>query len=194
MTCTKTYFLKNMLGNSCVKLIQFSLALCPSVIIVNISIGEITVEFNSNETSEEKIVATLSNIGFEIIKDADALLTEKIKQAAIELIFYSYNSNSLIRNSDYISQKLQLPYEKLSKVFSKITKTTLEKYIILLKIEKAKEMISSNEFTVSEIAFMLEYSSVHYLSNQFKKITGITISKFKENPVIYRKAIETLLD
>lgn len=183
-----------MLGNSCVKLIQFSLALCPSVIIVNISIGEITVEFNSNETSEEKIVATLSNIGFEIIKDADALLTEKIKQAAIELIFYSYNSNSLIRNSDYISQKLQLPYEKLSKVFSKITKTTLEKYIILLKIEKAKEMISSNEFTVSEIAFMLEYSSVHYLSNQFKKITGITISKFKENPVIYRKAIETLLD
>jgi len=87
--------------------------------------------------------------------------------------------SSLIRNSDYISDKLQLPYEKTSRLFSKVTGVTLEKYLILLKMEKTKELLRNNEFSLSEIAYMLDYSSVQYLSNQFKKVTGLTVSEYK---------------
>lgn len=192
MPYTKTYYLKNMLGKSCIRLIELSFSLLNDVNIQQIRIGEVTLSFNEKEISEKKIIEQFKVLGFELLQDVDNILVEKIKQAAVELIFYSYNSNSLIRNSDYISQKMQLPYDKLSKVFKKKTKTTLEKYIILLKIEKAKEMLSHGEFSVSEISFMLGYSSVHYLSNQFKKTTGVTISKFKENPLKYRVSIENL--
>jgi YesN/AraC family two-component response regulator len=182
-----------MLGKSCIRLIELSFSLQKPVEVQQVKVGEVTLTFNEKEISEKKIIEILKQLGFEPLQDAEQILVEKIKQAAIELIFYSYNSNSLIRNSDYISQKLQLPYDKLSKIFKKQTKTTLEKYIILLKIEKAKEMLLSNEFSVSEISFMLGYSSVHYLSNQFKKTTGITISTFKSNPAKHRIAIEDLL-
>lgn len=182
-----------MLSNSCIQLIQLKLSLLKGVSVNQVRIGEVNLNFDNSIIKEQVIIKELRNIGFEPILEVDQLLTEKIKQAAVELIFYSYNTNSLIRNSDYISEKLQLPYDKLSKVFKKHTKSTLEKYIILLKIEKAKEMLTHGEFTVSEISFMLGYSSVHYLSNQFKKTTGITISKFKENPNKYRVPIENLL-
>jgi AraC-like DNA-binding protein len=182
-----------MLGKSCIRLIELSFSLIKAVTIQQVKIGEVRLSFNEKEISEKKIIDRFKSLGFELLQDADNILVEKIKQAAVELIFYSYNSNSLIRNSDYISQKLQLPYDKLSKIFKKQTKTTLEKYIILLKIEKAKEMLSMGEFSVSEISFMLGYSSVHYLSNQFKKSTGVTISKFKENPNKYRVSLENLL-
>lgn len=182
-----------MLGKSCIRLIELSFSLQKLVTLQQVRIGEVTLTFIEKEISEKKIVEQFKQLGFELLQDVDQMLVEKIKQAAIELIFYSYNSNSLIRNSDYISQKLQLPYDKLSKVFKKQTNTTLEKYIIQLKIEKAKEMLSQGEFSVSEISFMLGYSSVHYLSNQFKKSTGVTISKFKENPNKYRVSIESLL-
>lgn len=183
-----------MLGKSCIRLIELNFSLIKPVSIQHVKIGEVCLSYNENEISEKKIIDQFKSLGFELLQNADCILVEKIKQAAVELIFYSYNSNSLIRNSDYISQKLQLPYDKLSKIFKKQTKTTLEKYIILLKIEKAKEMLSHGEFSVSEISFMLGYSSVHYLSNQFKKTTGITISKFKENPNKYRVSLENLLN
>lgn len=182
-----------MLSNSCIKLIQLKLSLLKGISINHIRIGELNLTFDDSIIKEATIVNELHEIGFEPIVEIDQILTEKIKQAAVELIFYSYNTNSLIRNSDYISEKLQLSYDKLSKIFKKHTKSTLEKYIILLKIEKAKEMLTHGEFSVSEISFMLGYSSVHYLSNQFKKTTGITISKFKENPNKYRIPIENLI-
>ena len=190
----KTYYLKNMLGKSCIRLIELSFSLLNDVKIQQILIGEVTLSFNEKEIPEKKIIEQFKVLGFELLQDVDNILVEKIKQAAVELIFYSYNSNSLIRNSDYISQKMQLPYDKLSKVFKKNTKTTLEKYIILLKIEKAKEMLTHGEFSVSEISFMLGYSSVHYLSNQFKKTTGVTISEYKKIPTKYRIALEDLVD
>ncbi len=193
MPITKIYYLKNMLGKSCIRLIELSFSLLKPVTLLQIRIGEVSLSFNEKEIAEKKIIEQFKLLGFEPLLDADKILVEKIKQAAVELIFYSYNTNSLIRNSDYISEKLQLSYDKLSKVFKKQTKTTLEKYIILLKIEKAKEMLTHGEFTVSEISFMLGYSSVHYLSNQFKKTTGITISKFKESPNKYRVPLENLL-
>ena len=129
-----------------------------------------------------------------MINDPEIEIVERVKVAAIELIYYANNTNSLIRNSDYISERVQLPYDKISKVFSKVTNTTLEKYIILLKIEKAKELLFKNDYTLSEIAYMLGYSSVHYLSNQFKKVTGFSVSQYKSLDEPHRIPLENLLD
>lgn len=185
--------LKNMLSKSCVKLIQLSFDKVIGVEVRRIQMGEVELEANDKKISISQLETHFNNLGFSIVLDPDSATVEKIKLAAVELIHFAFNTNSLIRNSDYISEKVQLPYDKLSKLFSRVTNTTLEKYIILLKIEKAKELISNEEFSLSEISFMLGYSSVQYLSNQFKKITGITVSEFKENPDRYRKPLEDLL-
>lgn len=88
---------------------------------------------------------------------------------------------------------MQIPYSKLSKIFSSETGVTLEKYLILLKIERVKKLIINNEYTLSEIAYMLGYSSVQYLSNQFKKTTGFTVSQFKNGAQVERIPLENIL-
>ena len=155
--------------------------------------GEVLLSYDPGKTTANEINGYFTQLGFNVINDPDIIITEKIKTAAIELILFANNTNSLIRNSDYISERVQLPYDKVSKIFSKVTNTTLEKYIILLKIEKAKELISNNEITLSEISYTLGYSSVQYLSNQFKKTTGYTVSQYKELPRQERIPLENLI-
>ena len=193
MLIQETFYLKNMLSYSCIKLIEMVFAQKDSVKLLSVVLGEVTVQFDQEVISRHAIVDVFKELNFDIVRDPDVEIVEKTKIAAIEIIHMSFNANSLIRNSEYISDKLQLPYDKISKVFSQVTGSTLEKYIILLKIEKAKEMIVNNEYNLSEIAYMLGYSSVHYLSNQFKKTTGVTVSQFKDNPSAYRKKLEELV-
>jgi AraC-like DNA-binding protein len=187
------YHLRNMFSKSSIQLLDMVFSVDEEIEIVKIQLGEVHLKLKNAIDSDKRVRSILEKFGFEIIENSEDLLVEKIKLAAIELIIFSYNSNSLIRNSEYISMKLQLPYDKISKLFKKVTGSTLEKYIILLKIEKSKEMLLSNDFSVSEISFMLGYSSVHYLSNQFKKITGQTISEFKEKDKNTRIPIENLI-
>jgi len=193
MIITETLFLKNMLSRSCILLIELALKDKNSVKVLNISLGEITVEYDNTIVSREDLQNWLSELGFKIITDPNLEIVEKTKIAAIELIHKSFNTNSLIRNSEYISEKLQIPYDKISRTFSKTTGIPLEKYIILLKIEKAKEMLISNEYSISEISYLMDYSSCQYFSNQFKKIVGVTISQFKENPNNYRIPLEEII-
>jgi len=193
MITTKVFFLKNMISNSCIKLIHLVCENNDGAKIDRAILGEVKLTFDDTILTEDKIASCFKEIGFEVIVDPNVEIVEKIKIAAIELIYMAFNTNSLIRNSDYISERLQLPYDKISRVFSQVTGVKLEKYIILLKMEKSKEMLSRNEYTVSEIAFLMDYSSVQYFSNQFKKHVGVTISKFKESPNMYRKALESLI-
>lgn len=181
-----------MLSKSCIKLLEVVLSQQKNITLHKISLGELVVELDESTDAEKQLLQILKQNDFEPVKNSDEKITELIKQAAIELIFYSYNTNSLIRNSDYISQKLQLPYDKIAKIFKKQANLTFVKYIILLKIEKAKEMLATEDFTISEISYMLGYSSIQHLSNQFKKTVGITISEYKLNPDKYRIAIEDL--
>jgi AraC-like DNA-binding protein len=189
----KHLILKNMMSKSCIRLIELYFKNIEGISIKKIFLGEVTMAYDMLKTSEEEIVKHFNQLGFAVVNDPDVMITEKIKVAAIELIHFANNTNSLIRNSDYISERVQLPYDKISKVFSKVTNTTLEKYIILLKIEKAKEMITAGELTLSEIAYTLGYSSVQYLSNQFKKTTGYTVSQYKELPQQERTPLENLI-
>jgi AraC family transcriptional regulator len=176
--------LKNMVSRSCIKLVEVYFKTIEGVEVQKVFLGKVFLQIDSALISQKELKNHFKQIGFEIIEDPDVILSEKIKTAAIELIMFSNNNNSIIRNSDYISDRVQEPYEKISKVFSKISGITLEKYIILLKIEKAKELVLEGSLTFSEISYQLDYSSVQYLSRQFKQITGYTFSEFKtlENP------------
>jgi AraC-like DNA-binding protein len=149
--------------------------------VVRIVPGIITLKEISDD-EEKKFNEILNKYGFEIIKDRDQILVEEIKQAVIELIHYMNNMNSVVRKSEYIVEKLGKSYSHLSRVFSKHEPITLEKYIILQKIERIKELIDQDEYTLSEIAYMMDYSSVQYLSNQFKKITGYSVTEYKHDP------------
>ncbi len=169
--------LKNMTSNSCIKLIQYKLDALEDVKIIHLSLGYLIIESPLLKKEVSKIIEEL---GFEILKDEDEIIVEKAKIAAIELIHLATNSNSLIRNSKYISERVQENYEKISKTFSKVTGITIEKYIIILKIEKVKMMLLEEDYSLSEISYQLGYSSVQYLSRQFKSTTGYTVSAFKE--------------
>ncbi|MFK5983329.1 MAG: AraC family transcriptional regulator [Flavobacteriaceae bacterium] len=193
MEKTERFFLKNMFSESCIKLIELVIGSKKGIQINFIELGVLTLQYDTSIVEKKTIINWLEELGFGIIKDPNQEIVEKTKLAAFNLIYKSLNANSLIRNSDYISEVLQLPYDKISRIFSQVTGVKLEKYIILLKIEKIKEILIENEYSLSEIAFMMDYSSVQYFSNQFKKIVGVTITQYKESPQKYRKSIDSFI-
>jgi AraC-like DNA-binding protein len=123
------------------------------------------------------------------MEDKKAVLIERIKNAIIEMVYYK---DELPRTnfSDYLSEKLKHDYTYLANLFSEVQGTTIEKFIISHKIERVKELIIYDELNLTEIAWNMHYSSVAHLSNQFRKITGLTPSHFKKLKDKRRKAIE----
>jgi AraC-like DNA-binding protein len=144
----------------------------------SISLGEI--EFKESITSEqlEQLNAGLSKYGIEIIDSQKNALIQKTKDVIIEMIYREENLPS-IKISDYISNKVNYSYGYLSTLFSEITYSSIENFIILQKIERAKQLILAEDLSLTEIAYRLSYSSVAHLSAQFKKTTGLTPSAFQ---------------
>ncbi|MEI6489118.1 MAG: helix-turn-helix domain-containing protein [Bacteroidota bacterium] len=186
--------IKNMVSTSCVKIVKQELERTGFIEVLSVELGEAEIQFDSQIFNLNVVNEILKRNGFELLLDTNKKLVEKIKTAVIQFVFYGNNNTSLVRNSDYLSEKLQLSYQHLSKVFSETTGITLEKYIILIKAEKIKEMISYDEYTLSEIAYFMGYSSVQYLSNQFKQVTGYTVSEYKNSGKKDRKALNALID
>jgi AraC family transcriptional regulator len=178
-TTRAVIFIKNMISSSCIKIVKQELERTGFIEVIHIKMGEAEVQFDSQVISLEVINTILKREGFELVNDSSNKLVERIKSCIIQHIFFGNNANSIVRNSDYLSESLGHPYLHLSKVFSEKAGMTLEKYIILIKIEKIKELIMYDELTLSEIAYNLGYSSIQYLSNQFKQITGYTVSEYK---------------
>ncbi len=172
--------LANMVSRSCLRLVKLYFSNIDGVEIRSVRLGNASIEYQFDKIHPRQIEVHFERIGFKVIKEENDQIVEKIKAAAIELIHWSNNTNSLIRNSDYISEKIGLPYTKLSKLFSEHYSITLEKFIILLKMEKVKTMLLEKNYSLSEISYYMGYSSVNYLSSQFKKATGQTVSKFKK--------------
>ena len=190
---TETLLIKNMVCSCCVKVIKDHLEKC-GFIIDDIKLGKVVITFDPQKNNISEITEFLEENGMGLISDREEQVVEKIKQAVIELIHQMNNVDSMVRKSDYIVEKLGMNYQTLSKIFSKHEPVTLEKFIILHKIERIKELIDSNEFTLSEIAYMMDYSSVHYLSNQFKKITGFSVSEYKQIENKDRKPLDNIYD
>ena len=157
----------------------------------SIELGEVETIENINVTQKKQIAELLLSFGFELIDDKRGKTIEKIKNLIRELVHQK--DNELEMNlSDYLSQKLNTEYSSLSNLFSDVEGITIEKYFILQKIERVKELLMYDEMTLNEIAFLLNYSSVAHLSNQFKKVTGFSPSYFKQLKDKKRKQIEDL--
>lgn len=171
-----------MVSSSCLKLTRLLLENSGARVTM-VRLGEISFEYDPLEHNENFYSDLLASHGFEPIVSREEQIVEKSKTAVIELIHKAGNVNSLIRNSDYLVERLGLPYTYLSSLFSKYEHITLEKFIILHKIEKVKELLDYNEFTLSEISLQLGYSSVQYLSNQFKQVTGFSVSDYKKSGI-----------
>lgn len=170
-----------MSSQCCVKLVRRILG-DAGVSIHGIDLGEADISFNSEEVSLNTISKLLSEDGFELLHDKEDQLVEQIKSAVINLVQYS-TFNAMVRNSDYLVERFNLSYQHISTIFSKHEHLTLEKFIIQQKIDKVKELIHHGELSLSEIAYMMGYSSVQYLSTQFKFITGLTVSEYKKEQV-----------
>ena len=162
------------------------------LIVEEINLGRATISYDEQKVTFGDIRRILNAIGTDIIEDRDKRLVEQIKLAVIEIIHHMNNVDSIARKSDYIVEKLGLSYAYLSRIFSTHEHITLEKYVILNKIERIKELIDQDEFTLSEIAFMMDYNSVQYLSNQFKHNTGMTVSDYRHSDRSSKKSIDNL--
>lgn len=144
---------------------------------VDLGVVEIFEDINQQQFAE--LQANLLRSGLELLDDKRSILIEKIKNLIVEMIHYSEELPA-VNYSDYISEKLGYDYTYLANIFSEVKGTTIQQFIIMHKIEKAKELLIYDELNLTEIAYKLQYSSVAHLSNQFKKITGLTPSFYKK--------------
>jgi len=140
---------------------------------------------------QEELKQALLRSGLELMDDKKSVLIQKIKNVIIELIHYSEEPLN-INFSDYLSQKLNHDYTYMANLFSEVQGTTIEKFIINHKIERVKELLVYNELNLTEIAFLMHYSSVAHLSTQFKKVTGLTPTHFKQLKDKRRSMLEEL--
>jgi YesN/AraC family two-component response regulator len=143
-----------------------------------VELGEVSINEVPGVMKYNQLKAALLAHGLEILEDKKSILIEKIKNTIVESIHYS-DEPLAVNFSVYLSEQLNLDYKYLSNLFSEVKGTTIEQYIIAHKIEHVKELLIYNELTLTEIADKLHYSSVAHLSNQFKKVTGLTPSFFK---------------
>jgi len=146
-------------------------------VVVELGMVEVIEEISACKRKQLKI--NLLKSGLELMDNKKAILIEKIKNVIVEMIHYS-DELPPENNSDYISHKLGYDYTYLANIFSEVKGITIQHYIIMHKIEKVKELLLYDEFNLTEISYKLHYSSVAHLSNQFKKITGLSPTFFKQ--------------
>jgi YesN/AraC family two-component response regulator len=156
---------------------------------VRISLGNVETATPMQEDDLEKLKKSLVSYGFELIDDTKSRIIEKIKNVVVQSVHHN-NEDLKINYSSYIESHLNRDYAYLSSLFSEVEGTTIEKYIIHQKIERVKELLVYDELTLSEISYKMGYSNVAYLSNQFKKITGLTPSHFKQVKENKRKPLD----
>ncbi|MDD3945576.1 MAG: helix-turn-helix domain-containing protein [Bacteroidales bacterium] len=156
-----------------------------------VDLGEVEVMEDLTQNQHEILKEALLKSGLELMDDKRSVLIEKIKNVIVEMVHYA-DELPKINYSDYISEKLHYDYTYLSNLFSEVKGVTIQQFIILHKIERVKELLLYEELTLTEISYQMQYSSIAHLSNQFKKITGMTPSQFKLLKYKHRKPIEDI--
>lgn len=181
-------FVKNMVCDRCVRVVKQELekiGLIPQAV----SLGEITLEKEPTNEQRQQIENAFQSLGFALIDDKKSRLIEKIKNRIIDLV---HQKENLLKTnlSDYLAEQLHQDYNYMAGLFSEVEGITIEKYYIAQRIERVKELLVYDELTLSEIAFRMHYSSVAHLSNQFKKVTGLTPSFFRNIGLEKRKPLD----
>ena len=156
-----------------------------------VDLGEVEIMETLTLEQREELKLGLLNAGLELMDDKRAVLIEKIKNAIVEMVHYTEEPIK-VNFSDYLSDKLRHDYTYLANLFSEVQGTTIEQFIISHKIERIKELIIYDELNITEIAWKMNYSSVAHLSNQFKKVTGLSPSHFKQLKDKRRNQIEDI--
>jgi AraC-like DNA-binding protein len=157
---------------------------------VNIDLGRVEISEEITHQQHEQLKANLLAWGLELLDDKKDILVERMASLIIEMIHYS-DGTLKVTNSEYLSEKLGFDYTYMSNIFTRKKGITIQQFIIMHKIEKIKELLLYDELSLSEISYILHYSSVAHLSNQFKKITGVTPSDYKR---LKRKRTQNLED
>jgi len=184
-------FIKNMVCQRCILAVK-SEAEKLGIRNADISLGQMKFQEAEPESHVmEKLKSALRNIGFEIIDDKKSRLIERVKTIVIEKIHH--NDDELRNNwSEIIAADLQYEYNYISNLFTAVEGITIEQYIIRQKVEKAKELLFYDELTLSEISYRMGYSSAAYLTNQFKKVTGMTPGQFRRLLIKNRSPLDKL--
>lgn len=189
---TKIIYIKNMVCNRCIRVVREEFEKL-GLVVKNIKLGEVEVLNDEPTLDVKRISEVLVANGFELLDNKNSRVIEKIKVLLINLISSVDSGKDInISISKYLAEETGLNYHYLSTLFSSLEGITIEKYVIHLKIEKVKELLVYDELTLSEISFRLGYSSVQHLSNQFKKITGLTPSYFKTLKNKNREALDNI--
>jgi len=182
-----TLHIKNMVCQRCIQAVSRELEQLG--LDANVALGEVVLQETPTPEALDTLRTRLDALGFELLDDQRSRLIEKVKSLLIEQI----QSGEVPENFslvEFVSKALHRDYSAISKLFTEVEGITLEQYFILQKIEKVKEWLVYNELTLSEITFRLGYSSVAYLSSQFKKVTGMTPTEFKNNHSGHRRPLD----
>ena len=182
-----------MVCHRCIKVVRDELTKL-GYEVSNITLGEAIIKSSEKSPNMTRIKKVLVDNGFDLVDDKKSKLIEKIKVLIINRIHYQNDKLEKLSFSKYLSNELGVNYSQLSSVFSSSEGITIEKFIIKQKIEKVKELLTYDELTLSEISFMLGYSSVQHLSNQFRQITGLNPSYFKKLKKYRRNPLDHLDD
>ena len=180
-----------MVCNRCIRVVQEELEAL-GLTIKNTKLGEVELHEEEKNLDYGKIAQVLEDSGFELLDDRKSLLIEKIKNTVVELIHQQEEVDIHVNFSSLIQDKLKVDYHYLSTLFSATVGITIEKYIILQRIERVKEFLIYNELSLSQISDQTGYSSVAHLSAQFKKVTGLTPSAFKKLKGDNRKPLDKI--
>ncbi len=183
-------FIKYMVSNRCklaVKEVLRNLGLH----FVVVDLGEVDIMEDLSPELRERLRQDLHESGLELMDDRKGILIERIKGAIVEMVHHA-DENLKMNFSEYLSEKLHYDYTYLANLFSEVQGTTIGQFIIAHKIERIKELIIYGELNISEIAWKMNYSSVAHLSNQFKKVTGLTPTHFKQLKDKRRSPIEEI--
>uniref|UniRef100_A0AB33ISS6 HTH araC/xylS-type domain-containing protein n=1 Tax=Prevotella sp. GTC17254 TaxID=3236794 RepID=A0AB33ISS6_9BACT len=181
-------YIKNMVCDRCKMAVSQTLqqlALHP----LNVELGEVRIEETIDDRQRETLRRRLEALGFELLDDKKQQTIEQIKAAIIKLIRYT-DGDSHMNLSDYLADRLHSDYSLLSKLFSEVTGLTIERYYIMQRIERVKELIRYDQQSLTETAHQMNYSSVAYLSSQFKSVTGMTPTQFKNLKENTRKNLD----
>jgi AraC-like DNA-binding protein len=183
-------YIKNMVSNRCKMIVKSELEEFGLHFVI-VDMGEVEIMESITEEQRKRLNLNLERSGLGLLDDKKRVLIEKIKNIIIELVYYS-EEQPKTNLSDYLSEKLHYDYTYLANLFSVSQATTIEHFFLAHKIERVKELLVYDEISLTEIAYQLRYSSVAHLSNQFKKMTGLTPSRYKNLRIQRRKEAENV--
>jgi AraC-like DNA-binding protein len=180
--------IKNMVSDRCKIIVRTELQKL-GIPFSKVELGEVEILGYINKEQQNRINATLKNLGFELLQDKKSIQIESVKNCIVEMVHYS-EQQPKIKFSVFLSQRLNHDYTYLSNIFSENQGISIECYLLNQRLERIKELLFYDELNISEIAEKLHFSSTGHLSNQFKKMTGLTPSQYKHLSLKRRKPLE----